>query len=153
MNVQQLCKSLKHRWLTYYQDNRDWLIHLAIWVDDHGQRRPSSSFILGTLSVLEPRLTQLLPLIVGLNNNPDRIIAVLGLNISPDDALRDLEAAAEQPKMLPAQIASPEASKPAKSIGSRPALAVDSAQLDASKLAARQDESCGGRYSDRFKDR
>jgi hypothetical protein len=47
---------------------------LGVWVNCDGQRRPSSSFILATLSVLEPELTQMLPLIVDLSSNPDRII-------------------------------------------------------------------------------
>ncbi|NDJ19250.1 DUF5331 domain-containing protein [Myxacorys almedinensis] len=87
MNIDQLRQSLKDKWLTYYQENRRWLIRIAIWVNCDGQRRPSSSFILGTLSVLEPRLTELLPLVVDLSNNPDRIVIALGLNFNPDEML------------------------------------------------------------------
>jgi len=71
--------------LNYYAENRQWLTRLRIWVDCDGQRRPSSSFILATLSILEPQLNQLLPLIVDLSSNPDRIVAALGLNFNPDD--------------------------------------------------------------------
>ena len=85
MNTRQLRQSIKTQWLNYYADNRQWLTRLRIWVDCDGQRRPSSSFILATLSILEPQLNQLLPLIVDLSNNPDRIVAALGLNFNPDE--------------------------------------------------------------------
>lgn len=85
MNTRQLRKSIKTKWLNYYIDNRQWLTRLRIWVDCDGQRRPSSSFILATLSILEPQLNQLLPLIVDLSSNPDRIVAALGLNFNPDE--------------------------------------------------------------------
>lgn len=90
MNVDKFRLSLKKKWLTYYQENRDWLIRLGVWVTCQGQRRPSSSFILATLSILEPKLTQLLPLVVDLNSNPDRIVLSLGLNFNPDDELNRL---------------------------------------------------------------
>ncbi|MGF1512141.1 MAG: DUF5331 domain-containing protein [Elainellaceae cyanobacterium] len=147
MNVQQLRQSLRHRWLIYYRDNRDWLVHLAVWVNDNGQRRPSSSFILATLSVLEPRLTQLLPLVVGLSNSPDRIITALGLNFSPDDALEDLDLAQNQPdpqpKMLPAQVSPPVESASMEASGER----------SPSEMAAQKDENCGGRHGDNPRDR
>lgn len=94
MNVEQLRKSLKIKWLSYYRDNRPWLSRLGVWVTCEGQRRPSSSFILATLTVLEPQLPQLLPLIVELSNNPDRVIQALGLNFNPDAELKALEAKA-----------------------------------------------------------
>lgn len=87
MNIEQFRQSLKDKWLSYYAENRDWLSRIGVWVDCDGQRRPSSSFILATLSVLEPQLTHLLPLIVDLSSNPDRIVMALGLNFNPDDAL------------------------------------------------------------------
>lgn len=73
--------------MSYYDENREWLTRLAVWVNCEGQRRPSSGFILATLAVLEPNLTQILPLIVDLSNNPDRIVMALGLNFNPDDEL------------------------------------------------------------------
>lgn len=85
VNTRQFRKSAQDKWLTYYADNRPWIAHLRIWVDCDGQRRPSSSFILATLSILEPQLNQLLPLIVDLSSNPDRIVAALGLNFNPDE--------------------------------------------------------------------
>jgi hypothetical protein len=107
VNIQQLRQSLKIQWLNYYRDNRDWLTRVGVWVTCEGERRPSSSFILATLSVLEPQLTQLLPLIVDLSSNPDRIVIALGLNFNPDEELKALETSAPstlmngQVKMLP----------------------------------------------------
>ncbi|NET48474.1 MAG: DUF5331 domain-containing protein, partial [Merismopedia sp. SIO2A8] len=68
-----------------YCNNREWLIRLGVWVNCEGTRRPSSSFILATLTALEPQLTRLMPLMVDLNSNPDRIIVALGLNFNPDE--------------------------------------------------------------------
>lgn len=116
MNIERLRKSLKVKWLDYYQENRGWLVKLGVWVTYEGQRRPSASFILATLSVLEPRLTQLLPLIVDLNHNPDRIVVALGLNFNPDQELKGLgqgkdevgETESEPPKALPGSVNSPQ---------------------------------------------
>ncbi len=105
MDIQQLRRSLKDKWLDYYQTNRHWLSRLGVWVNCDGQRRPSSGFILATLSVVEPELTELLPLVVDLNGNPDRIIIALGLNFDPDAALEALTKDAEfseEVKFLPA---------------------------------------------------
>jgi hypothetical protein len=105
VNIQQLRNSLKDQWLTYYRDNREWLTRVGVWVTCEGERRPSSSFILATLSVLEPQLTQLLPLIVDLSSNPDRIVIALGLNFNPDDELKVWTAAVKsangQVRLLP----------------------------------------------------
>lgn len=90
VNTEQLRQSLKHQWLSYYEENRQWLTRLGVWVNCDGKRRPSSGFILATLSVLEPRLNQLLPLIVDLSSNPDRIVVALGLNFNPDEELETL---------------------------------------------------------------
>jgi Family of unknown function (DUF5331) len=109
VNIEQFRQSLKAQWLDYYRTNRHWLTRVGVWVSCEGQRRPSSSFILATLSVLEPQLTHLLPLIVDLSSNPDRIVIALGLNFNPDEALEALgkgeDAIAEKnPKMLPGGI-------------------------------------------------
>lgn len=135
MNVEQLRTSLKLTWLSYYRENRIWLVRLGIWINYDGQRRPSSSFILATLSVLEPRLTQILPLIVELNSNPDHVVFALGLNFNPDDELDALAAAHHEPvsddiKMLPSHAdASP--------LG-------DAEPKKPSQVAAKVDESCQG---------
>jgi hypothetical protein len=78
------------KWLLYYRQNRPWLVQLRIWGTYNGQRRPSSSFILATLSNLEPQLTQMFPLIIALSNEPDQIVAALGLNFNPDQELKSL---------------------------------------------------------------
>ncbi|MBE9109920.1 hypothetical protein IQ273_10925 [Nodosilinea sp. LEGE 07298] len=98
MNSKQLRRSLKIKWLTYYRDNREWIDKLGIWVTSNGHRRPSSGFILGALATLEPDLTNLLPLVVDLSSNPDRIISALGLDVSP---VKELEALEKAHKMLP----------------------------------------------------
>lgn len=134
MNIQYLRQSLKTRWLTYYDENREWIERMGIWVECGGVRRPSSSFILGTLASVEPELTNLLPLVVDLSNNPDRIIMALGLNINPDHALKSLAAdRTEKPlKMLP---------------GETPAME-DLSTHKPHKLPSLVDEECQGtRYS------
>lgn len=93
MNIELLRRSLKSKWLDYYQDNRAWIARLSIWVSCDGTRRPSSSFILGALTPLEPKLIELMPLIADLSNHPDRIIIALGLNFDPEQELATLEAA------------------------------------------------------------
>lgn len=129
VNTEKLRQSLKAKWLDYYRENRHWLNRLQVWVTSKGQRRPNSSFILATLSTLEPQFNHLLPLIVELNKDPDEIVASLGLNFDPDKELNALPEAkkdAVQLKMLP------------------PGLAkmIDSP----SRTAAKIDESCEGVY-------
>lgn len=95
MNYDDLRRSLRQKWLEYYRENRPWLSKLAVWVDDRrGFRRPTSSYILATMSVLEPQLGQLFPLMVELSHDPDRVVEALGLNFSPEDALKAAERAA-----------------------------------------------------------
>ncbi|WP_026731619.1 DUF5331 domain-containing protein [Fischerella sp. PCC 9605] len=91
MNIQQLRESLKLKWVEYYYKNRPWLVKMRIWGTYDGQRRPSSGFILATLSVLEPQLDQILPFLSELNNNPDQIVAALGLNFNPEEKLHLIE--------------------------------------------------------------
>ncbi|XGV95052.1 MAG: DUF5331 domain-containing protein [Leptolyngbya sp. BL-A-14] len=109
MNTEQIRQSVREKWLTYYAENRQWLSRLGVWVNCDGERRPSSGFILAALSVLEPRLAQLLPLIVDLSSNPDRIVMALGLNFNPEDQLDKLakgDASGDSPngsrRLLPA---------------------------------------------------
>ncbi|MBH8552935.1 hypothetical protein I8751_11255 [Nostocaceae cyanobacterium CENA357] len=87
MNIQQLRQSLKLKWLSYYEQNRSWLAKIRVWGTYDQLRRPSSGFILATLSVLEPQFEEILPFILDLNNNPDEIITALGLNFNPDEEL------------------------------------------------------------------
>lgn len=129
MNTEQLRLSLKLAWLDYYRENRAWLTRLGVWVTSKGKRRPSSSFILATLSTLEPKLTQLLPLIVDLSSNPDTIVSALGLNFNPDD---ELERFNRSKKMLPS--------------GQTPAIDYDATS---SKALMTSDEACTGVEEDR----
>jgi hypothetical protein len=112
VNIDQLRRSLKDRWLDYYQENRSWISRLSIWVSCEGHRRPSSSFILGVLSTEEPRLTEMLPLIVDLSNHPDRIVVALGLNFDPEQALNQKQLTSEAQKYLPAGSATEMPKKP-----------------------------------------
>jgi hypothetical protein len=88
MNIQQLRQSLKQKWLIYYKQNITWLVKMRIWGTYDGLRRPLSGFILATLSVLEPQFDEILAFMLDLNNDPDKIIAALGLNFNPDEELR-----------------------------------------------------------------
>lgn len=87
MNIQQLRQSLKMKWLTYYKTNRRWLVRMQVWGTFNGRRRPYSGFILATITALEPKLHHILPFILDLNNNPDDIVAALGLNFNPEEQL------------------------------------------------------------------
>ncbi|GAB1544943.1 hypothetical protein NUACC21_76190 [Scytonema sp. NUACC21] len=87
MNIQQLRQSLKLKWVNYYYKNRAWLVKMRVWGTYNGSRRPSSSFILATVSILEPELEQFLPFIVELNSDPDGIVSALGLNFNPEEEL------------------------------------------------------------------
>lgn len=87
MNIQHLRHSLKVKWLLYYRQNRPWLTRMKIWGTFGGHRRPSSSFILAAVAMLEPELTQMLPFIIDLSNDPDQIVSALGLNFNPDAEL------------------------------------------------------------------
>ncbi|MBN3899407.1 MAG: hypothetical protein HWQ41_30320 [Nostoc sp. NOS(2021)] len=87
MNIQQLRQSLKQKWLIYYEQNIPWLVKIRIWGTYDGLRRPLSGFILATLSVLEPQFDEILAFMLDLNNDPDKIVAALGLNFNPDEEL------------------------------------------------------------------
>lgn len=106
MNSDQLRRSLRQKWLDYYRDNRLWVSRLAVWTDATGDRRPVSSFIVATLSVLEPNLTHLLPLIVDLSSDPDRVIEALGLDFDPEAMLgvppEQIAGQSIRPEVLPA---------------------------------------------------
>ncbi|MBF2051769.1 MAG: DUF5331 domain-containing protein [Leptolyngbya sp. IPPAS B-1204] len=99
MNIDHLRKTLKSAWLNYYRQNRHWIMRLGVWVNCQDQRRPSASFILGVLSTLEPQLVQLLPLVVDLNSNPDRIVIALGLNFNPEEELATADTAEDEAKL------------------------------------------------------
>jgi len=147
VNTRQLRKSIKRHWLNYYVDNRQWITQLRIWVDCDGQRRPSSSFILATLSILEPQLNQLLPLIVDLSSNPDRIVAALGLNFNPDEdpfVIKRLKELDDEPEAI-AEVTEDSNG----SVKLLPAAMNDIPMPSANtaNLLSKMDEGCtGGRY-------
>jgi Family of unknown function (DUF5331) len=103
MDIQHLRQSLKIKWLSYYEQNRSWLVKMRIWKDYDGIRRPSSGYILATLSVLEPGLKKILPFILDLNNNPDQIITALCLHFNPEQELKLLKS---QPSLAKNEILS-----------------------------------------------
>ncbi|MBD2776368.1 DUF5331 domain-containing protein [Iningainema tapete] len=91
MEIQQLRQSVKLKWVSYYDQNRAWLVKMRIWGTYDDIRRPSSGFILATVSVLEPDINEIFPFILELNNNPDQIVAALGLNFNPEEHLHLIE--------------------------------------------------------------
>lgn len=93
MNIQKLRHGLKVKWLLYYRQNRPWITKLRVWGTYDGKRRPASSFILAALTNTEPELVEMLPFIVNLSNNPDQIVAALGLNFNPEEELKLLTEA------------------------------------------------------------
>ncbi|MBF2063564.1 MAG: hypothetical protein IGS39_03905 [Calothrix sp. C42_A2020_038] len=99
MNIQELRQSLKQKWLCYYQENCHWLDKMQIWGEFEGERRPLSSFVLATVSILEPNLVDILPLLVDLNTNPDDMIAALGLNFNPQKQLHHIDTVNEVNKI------------------------------------------------------
>lgn len=111
MNSDQLRRSLREKWLDYYRDNRLWVSRLAVWTDVSGERRPVSSFIVATLSVLEPNLAHLLPLIVDLSSDPDRVVEALGLDFDPEALMgvppEVLAGRPIRPEVLPASHRAP----------------------------------------------
>lgn len=158
MNIQHLRDSLKVKWLVYYQKNRPWLVKLRVWGSYDGQRRPSSSFILATLSSLEPELILMFPFIIALNNDPDQIVAALGLNFNPDAELKSLK----EPLLLAETNGNgngvTQAPLVAKTNGNGNDLAVQipssvakevnlSSSTQASNLPSLVDESCHGKGS------
>jgi hypothetical protein len=116
VDTQHLRASLKTLWLDYYRSNRVWINCLGIWVTCEGDRRPSSSFILATLAILEPKLHKMLPLIVDLSSNPDRIVLALGLNFNPDQALKEMMETENSVKMLPSSPAALPEKTPKKAV-------------------------------------
>lgn len=138
MNTEELRQSVKTKWLNYYRENRHWLSRLAIWSNYKGQRRPSSSFILATVSLLEPQLPFIFPIVVELSNDPDRIVAALGLNFNPDQELETLAPAeqADQGVLAGAEV---------KFL---PSQATET-NLQIKRVSIRSDEDCRGYRSDR----
>lgn len=157
MNTDQLRHALREKWLTYYDTHRAWISRMGIWVESEGHRRPSSSFILGVLSVLEPQLTQMFPFIVELSPNPDRIVAALGLNFNPDQQLeamvqqRSLASRPQTGRSSPSEI-SARGDDPESPVKLLPASSSREVSAAAERVASRdvrqvreRDEECSGR--------
>ncbi|MDH6061310.1 DUF5331 domain-containing protein [Chrysosporum bergii ANA360D] len=112
MNIQQLRQSVKIKWLSYYEENRSWLVKVRVWGTYNNLRRPLSGFILATLSVLEPEFARIISFILDLNDNPDEIVAALGLNFNPEQELHLIKSESSPttteveavPVVTPAQI-------------------------------------------------
>ncbi|MEX0272642.1 DUF5331 domain-containing protein [Leptolyngbyaceae cyanobacterium UHCC 1019] len=148
MNTQQFRQTIKKKWLDYYVENRVWIARLQVWVNCDGQRRPSSSFILATLASLEPQLNQLLPLIVDLSSNPDRIIAALDLNFNPDEQLK--AASKPSPKALEnGSVKQKPANDALKFLPAASFYETDLPANQVSHLISKIDESCEGGRSGR----
>lgn len=140
LRSEQLRESVRTKWLDYYRKNRHWLNRLQVWVSSEGQRRPTSTFILATLSTLDPQFNEMLPLIVDLNADPDRIVASFGLDFDPDDELEALSTAPDDElEALSAEKTDTE------EVRMLPPAAVNVAQSP-SRIAAKVDESCEGVY-------
>ncbi len=143
MDIQGLRQSLKIKWLSYYEQNRSWLVKMRVWATYNGLRRPSSGFILATLSVLEPEFDQVLAFIMELNNDPDEIVTALGLNFNPDAELRQAQLNSHQQQQTEAK--APVANGVAVNHGSPPVLSlvdksgrspIDIHQVDEQKATA-----------------
>jgi hypothetical protein len=146
VNTEQLRQSVKEKWLNYYEENREWLSRLGVWVNCEGQRRPSSGFILAVLSTLEPRLTHLLPLIVDLSSNPDRIILALGLNFNPEECL---EGMAEAKKAIaPDRTTSENGNGEVKLLPAAMNEIISPSVREIVQVRAREDEYCRGSHPD-----
>jgi Family of unknown function (DUF5331) len=150
VNTEELRQSVKIKWLDYYRENRHWLSRLAIWSTYKGQRRPSSSFILATMSLLEPQLPFIFPIVVELSNDPDRIVAALGLNFNPDQELAALtKATLSQAELSQKSLSETEqAAIPAAEVKLLP-RPVPESNFSVKRTSIRADEDCRGYRSDR----
>ncbi len=93
-----LKKSIKEKWLDYYDANSSWL-NIAIQkngnfrqkVGDGDKIRPHAMIILGVITALEPNLMTLMPSLCQLNSDPDELIKALELNFEPKEELEKLK--------------------------------------------------------------
>ncbi|MDY7016483.1 MAG: DUF5331 domain-containing protein, partial [Cyanobacteriota bacterium] len=82
--------------MEYYKTNRLWLVEAGIHKEVSFQQevngvkrlcyRPSNNFILGVVSVLEPRLAEILPYWLKLSDR-EALVSILGLDFDPDEWL------------------------------------------------------------------
>jgi hypothetical protein len=94
---EDLKTTLKHEWLNYCKSNplviKDFkeLVQAGWGIKTpDGGFRPSSPIILGILIGLHPKLSSFIATCLKLNNDSDKIIAVLNLNFDPEKELEKL---------------------------------------------------------------
>lgn len=79
--------TLKDRWLDYYEVNQEWIDSVVNSQQGDNTKLARSFLILGSITVIEPRLQEYLPLFHQLNNNPDDLVKVMGLDFNPSSEL------------------------------------------------------------------
>jgi hypothetical protein len=84
-NFEAIKATLKDKWLDYYQENQSWILKMGGW---QFNRRPNSSFILGVISVLYPKIIQHLVLMVEIDKKGNSIVTELGLDFDPRDEIK-----------------------------------------------------------------
>ncbi|MEL6763845.1 MAG: DUF5331 domain-containing protein, partial [Cyanobacteria bacterium J06607_6] len=96
--------------------------------------RRCSWSVIQTLSLLEPKLSQMMPLVVNLNTDPDRILIALGLNFDPAHELKRLSNAQQR---------LPSSSRPELAQGAPSGISVQAPAIP-SKPIVQKDEECTG---------
>ncbi len=85
---EELKPILKDKWLDYYEANQRMVIQLMKnghkLAYGNGFSRPNSEFILGIISVLEPRVEEYLFCFFLVSKDLDQIVSILGLNFNPE---------------------------------------------------------------------
>ncbi|MEB3250309.1 MAG: DUF5331 domain-containing protein [Merismopediaceae bacterium] len=84
-NFETIKAILKDKWLDYYQDNQLWILKMSGW---QFNRRPNSSFILGVISVLYPKIIKYLTLMIEIDEKGNNIVTELGLEFDPRDEIK-----------------------------------------------------------------
>ncbi|PSB05111.1 DUF5331 domain-containing protein [Merismopedia glauca] len=85
--------NLKEQWLNYYESNRYWIIKLSCWerITVQSNRKIKylqPSFILGVLSVIEPKISEIILLLNEYTDSPQSVVKVLGLDFDPEMELQ-----------------------------------------------------------------
>ena len=98
--------TLKDRWLDYYEANQVWIDPILINKKGEELKLMRNFLILGSITSIEPKLKEYLPLFCQLNTNSDDLVRVMGLDFNPANELysrqgrrkRSEEAKAEESK-------------------------------------------------------
>ncbi len=89
---EELKPNLKDKWLDYYEANQRMVRQLMKnghqLAYGNGFSRPNSEFILGIISVLEPRVEEYLFCFFLVSKDLDQIVSILGLNFDPETELK-----------------------------------------------------------------